>query len=63
MPIKYKNLTLAILMSKRQQTLRHGLLVIKHKLNNKLLVPVSDKKSIVLYKKTIGDNIVDRNQG
>ncbi len=62
MPIRYINLNLAIIMSKRQQILRGGLRVIKHNLNNKM-VPVSDKKSIILYKKPTGDIIVYTNQG
>jgi|SaaInlStandDraft_7_1057024.scaffolds.fasta_scaffold84886_2 hypothetical protein len=62
MPIRYINLNLAIIMSKRQQILRGGLRVIKHNLNNKM-VPVSDKKAIILYKKPTGDIIVYTNQG
>ena len=62
MPIRYKNLTLAIIMSKRQQMLIQGLRAIKHNLNNKM-VPVSDKKAIILYKKPTGDIIVYTNQG
>ena len=49
-------------MSKRQQILREGLRVIKHNLNNKM-VPVSDIKAIILYKKPTGDIIVYTNQG
>lgn len=62
MPIRYINLNLAIIMSKRQQILRGGLRAIKHNLNNKM-VPVSDKKSIVPYKKPRGDIIAYTNQG
>jgi hypothetical protein len=61
MPIRYKNLTLAIIMSKRQQMLIQGLRAIKHNLNNKM-VPVSDKKSIILYKKPRGDIMLYTNQ-
>ena len=61
MPIRYKNLTLAIMMSKRKQMLRYGLQVTKHKLNN-MMVPVSDKKAIILYKKSIGDITVYTSQ-
>ena len=61
MPIRYKNLTLAIIMSKRQQMLIQGLRAIKHNLNNKM-VPVSDKKSMILYKKPRGDIMLYTNQ-
>jgi hypothetical protein len=62
MPIKYINLNLAIIMSKRQRMLIQGLRAIKPNLNNKM-VQVSDKKFIILYKKPRGDIIVYTNQG
>ena len=57
MPIRYKNLTLAVLMSKRHQMLKQDLRAIKLNWNNQI-IQVLDKKSIVLYKNPKGDIIV-----
>ena len=61
MPVRYKNLNLAIMMSKRHQMLKQGFRAIKLSWNNKIIL-VLDKKSIVPYKKPKGDIIIYTSQ-